>query len=64
MPEAARVREPVVPGPASTSVSEVIATVTVPALVSLTNVIVQPMATGTLALLAMVNVRAVVSAEG
>lgn len=42
-PPAASVREPVVPVPAKTNVSLVIAIVTVPALVSFTNVSVVPM---------------------
>lgn len=63
-PFAARVRDPVVPAPAKTKVSEVMAIVITPPEVSLTNVIVQPMGAATLALLSIVQVRAVVSAPG
>ena len=57
-------RLPVVPAPARTSVSVVIAIVITPALVSLMKVIADPTGSGALALLAIVQVRAVVSAEG
>jgi len=63
-PFAARVRDPVVPAPASTRVSVFIAMVTTPALVSLMNVIAVPIGYATEAFAAIVNVRAVVSAEG
>lgn len=63
-PLAARVLLPVVPAPANTSVSDVIAIVTVPAEVSFTNVMAVPIGYETLAFESIVNVLAVVSDDG
>jgi len=64
MPLAASVLLPVVPAPAITRVSVVIAIVIVPAEVSFTNVIADPIGNGTALFAGIVQVRAVVSAEG
>ena len=64
MPLAARVREPVVPAPARTKVSVLMAIVITPAEVSLMKVSAVPIGKATLALDGMVHIRAVVSADG
>ena len=64
IPFAASVRLPVVPAPANRMVSLAIAMVSAPAPFWLTNVIAAPIGAATLALLAIVNVRAVASADG
>lgn len=64
MPFAAKVREPVVPSPAQRKVSDVIAIVIAPALLSLMKVIAVPTGKGTLAFAGIVQIRAVVSALG
>ena len=61
---AASVLLPVVPAHANTKVSEVIAIVITPAEVSLTNVNAVPIGYATFALLSIVHVLAVVSADG
>lgn len=63
-PLAASVLEPVVPAPARTRVSVVIAIVSVPADVSFTNVIAVPIGYATEAFAGIVHVRAVTSADG
>lgn len=63
-PLAAKVLLPVVPAPARRIVSEVIEIVTTPAEFWLMKVIAVPMGYATFALLSIVNVRGVVSAEG
>lgn len=63
-PFAARVRDPVVPAPARTRVSVVIAIVITPPEVSFTNVSAVPIGYATDAFAGIVHVRAVVSAEG
>lgn len=63
-PFAESVRDPVVPAPASTRVSVVISIVTAPAEVSFTKVIAVPTGNATEAFAGIVNVLAVVSAEG
>ena len=63
-PFAVSVRDQVVPAPASTRVSVVIAIVRVPAEVSFTKVIAVPIGYATFAFESIVHVRAVVSAEG
>ena len=63
-PLSARVREPVEPVPAMTSVSVVIAIVMLPAALSLTNVTAVPIGKATELLAGIVHVRAVVSALG
>ena len=60
----ARVREPVVPAPASLSVSVVIAIVMLPAEILFTKVIAVPIGKATEELAGIVQVRAVVSADG
>lgn len=60
----ARVRDPVVPAPASTRVSVVIAIVMLPAEVSLMKVIAVQTGKATDELAGIVQVRAVVSADG
>lgn len=64
IPLAAKVRLPVVPVPAKTSVSLVMEIVIVPAEVSLTNVMAVPIGNATLEFAGIVHVRAVVSALG
>ena len=64
IPFAVSVLLPVVPAPASTSVSVVIAMVSVQALVSFTNVTAVPIGYATEPFAGIVQVRAVVSAEG
>ena len=64
MPLAAKVRLPVVPSGASTNVSDVIAIVSAPALVSFTNVMAVPIVYATLALAGIVIVLVDVSAPG
>ena len=63
-PFAASVREPVVPAPARRIVSVVMAIVTVPAPFWLMNVNAVPIGYATVPFAGIVNVRAVVSAEG
>ena len=58
------VRDPVDPAPANTRVSVVIDIVRVPALVSFINVTAVPIGNATDALAGIVQIRAVVSAEG
>ena len=64
MPFAANVRDPVVPGPARRIVSVVIAMVITPARFWFINVTAVPTAKATELLAGIVNVRAVVSADG
>lgn len=64
IPLAVSVREPVVQVQARTNVSVVIAMVSAPAEVSLTNVTAVPIGKATEALLGIVQVLAVVSADG
>jgi len=64
IPLAASVLLHVVPAPARTRVSVVIAIVIVPADVSLTKVIADPIGNATALFAGIVHVRAVVSAEG
>lgn len=61
---AASVRDPVVPAPASTRVSVVIAIVILPAVVSLMKVTAVPIVKATDELAGIVQVRAVVSEDG
>lgn len=61
---AVKVRDPVAPDPARTRVSVVIAIVSVPADVSFTKVIADQIGKATDELAGIVQVRAVVSAEG
>src|ERR1035437_4885799 len=64
IPFAANVRFPVVPAPDRYIASVVIAIVITPAPCSFTNVITVPIAYATLALLSIVQIRAVASADG